>query len=140
MKRNNTRGALSNIIWAIIGILASVTLGAIIYTLMSSGISTSTQLAVNGYLISNNKMIIDIRNIGTGEVTIRSIELYTSSGNRVSTCNINSVVLNGGTVHLPATLRPGQTLSIYLSGSNCFDAYVIIVHTNYGIYRGYVSS
>ncbi len=134
------RGALSDIVWAIVGILASVTLGAIIYTLMTGGISSSAQIAVNGYLIGNSKLIVDIRNIGVGEVRIKSIKLFDSSGNEISNCELSSVSLNNQKLKLPITIRPGQVLSIYFEGSQCYDVYTIVVYTNYGIYRGYVSS
>ncbi|NPA69188.1 MAG: hypothetical protein GXO26_00095 [Crenarchaeota archaeon] len=138
MKKLNKRGALSNIVWALIGILASVVLGAIIYSFMSSSISRSAQLSVNGYLVGNSKVIVQIRDIGTGEVTVRSIKLYDNSGNEVH-CTVQSVSINGQQVSLPVTIRPGQVLEIDLEG-NCLNAYSILVFTNYGVYKGYISS
>ncbi|NPB00783.1 MAG: hypothetical protein GXO10_05360 [Crenarchaeota archaeon] len=138
MKKLNKKGALSNIVWALIGILASVVLGAVIYSFMSSSMSRNAQLSVNGYLVGNSKVIVQIRDIGTGEVTIKSLELYDNSGNKV-TCTIQKASLNGQNVKLPITIRPGQVLEIELTGS-CLNAYSILVFTNYGVYKGYIST
>ncbi len=138
MKKKNKKGALSNIVWALIGILASVVLGAIIYSFMSSSISKSAQLSVNGYLVGNNRLILQIRNIGTGEVTVESLKLYDNSGN-VQHCGIQEVMLNGARVRLPVTIRPGQVLEVEMEGS-CVNVYSILVSTNYGVYKGYVTS
>ncbi|NPA23606.1 MAG: hypothetical protein GXO23_04860 [Crenarchaeota archaeon] len=138
MRKINKKGALSNIVWALIGILASVVLGAIIYSFMSSSMSRSAQLSVNGYLVGNSRLIVQIRDIGTGEVTIKSLELFDNTGAKQK-CSIDKISLNGQQVKFPVTVRPGQVLEVDLKGS-CINAYSILVFTNYGVYKGYVSS
>ncbi len=131
------KGALSNIVWAMIGMLMAAVLGAIVYVVVMHGLGANGQLTVNAYTVGNSKIIVDLKNIGTGTVTIQSVQVLDYQGNTLK-CSVETASLRGGTVTLPVTLKPGDTLTITMTGTACVNAYRIIVQTTTGTQIGYV--
>ncbi|GEM_PF-1059241 len=131
------KGALSNIVWAMIGMLMAAILGAVVYLVVMHGLGANAQLAVSAYTIGSSKLIVDIKNIGTGTVTIQSVQALDYQGTTLK-CSIDTVSLRGTTTQLPTTLKPGDTLTITLTGTDCINAYRIIVKTTTGTQIGYI--
>ncbi len=131
------RGALSNIVWAMIGMLMAAILGAVVYLVVMHGLGANAQLAVSAYTIGNSKLIVDIKNIGTGTVTVQDVRVLDYQGTTLK-CDISTVNLRGSSTKLPTTLKPGDTLTITLTGSDCVNAYRVMVQTTTGTQIGYI--
>ncbi len=138
-QRKLRRGALASAVWTIIGIAVALIVASLVYAYATHGAAGVVQLTVRGVQVSSSQIIVEIRNTGIGNVKVNQVVALNDKGSEIK-CTVSTVKRNGNTVSLPVMLRSGDTLTVYLTGSQCQDAVTVLVETDAGVFKGIVSS
>ncbi|BDR93210.1 hypothetical protein [Vulcanisaeta souniana] len=131
----STRGEF-NLLWIVVTVVG-ITMAIVILYLVYGGAMRS--LGMTNFLsgqatTTGDQLIINLKTTGVGTITIDSVTLYAGNSAVTSGCSLSSVTLNGNSISttLPWSLKPGDTLSLIYTGSNCTNVTYVDVSTSTG--------
>ncbi|MEM0368584.1 MAG: archaellin/type IV pilin N-terminal domain-containing protein [Desulfurococcaceae archaeon] len=104
---------VSGIVATAILLALTVAGGVLIYTYVTrylNTVSDNGKLVVENayYLNSIKRLTMELRNIGTRDITVNNIEVVTTTGK-------NYLLSNSNTTQLPTTILPGELKSIEIT-------------------------
>ncbi len=131
----STRGEF-NLLWIVVTVVGIVMAIVILYLVYGGAMRS---LGMANYLsgqatTTGDQLVVNLKAAGVGTITVNSITLYAGNSAVSSGCSLSSATLNGNSTSTtsPWSLKPGDTLSLIYTGSNCPSVTYVDVSTNTG--------
>ncbi|WP_054854311.1 hypothetical protein [Vulcanisaeta distributa] len=132
----STRGEF-NLLWIVVTVVGIVMAIVILYLVYGGAMRSlgMTNFLSGQATTAGDQLVVNLKATGgVGTITINGVTLYAGDSAVTSGCSLSSVTLNGNSISTtpPWSLKPGDTLSLIYTGSNCASVTYVDVSTSTG--------